>query len=236
MQSRDRGRLASVLTGRLRHDGDVSLRRLVKRTALTAALIGAGILVRERQLHWGAAPAEVESELPGDDLLPDARLVATRAVSIDATPTEVWPWIAQLGQGRGGFYSYDALENLVGCEITSADRIEAQWQAVESGDEFRLHPDMPLTVAIADPPGALVVQSEAAAGSENAEVPYDFTWAFVLQPSGPHGSRLIIRERYAWTTPAMRPAMEVLTLISFVMTEKMLRGIRERAEGTARTR
>ncbi len=89
---------------------------------------------------------------------------------------------------------------------------------------------MPLAVAIADPPTALVVQSEAAADARDPDVPYDYAWAFVLQPSGPRGCRLIIRERYSWTIPAMRPAMELLTLISFVMTEKMLRGIRDRAE------
>jgi hypothetical protein len=192
--------------------------------------VTAGIVLRRKQLRWGAAPAEVASRLPGDDVLPDARLVATRAISVEATPEEVWPWIAQLGQGRAGFYSYDVFENLVGCDIASADRIVPQWQDVTVGDEFRLHPDMALPVAVVDPPTALVVRSESADGADQKEVPYDFTWAFVVRPASPHGSRLIVRERYDWTVPAMRSAMEALTFASFVMTQKMLRGIRDRAE------
>jgi hypothetical protein len=211
----------------------VPLRRLATGTALAAALVGAAIALRQKQLHWGSAPAEVESELPGDDLLPDARLVATRAISIEAPSTDVWPWIAQLGQGRAGFYSYDVLENMVGCDITSSNSIEPQWQDVAVGDEFRLHPDMALPVAVVDPPTALVVQSETAGSADEKAVPYDFTWAFVVRPAGPQGCRLIARERYAWTNPGMRPAMEALTLASFVMTQKMLRGIRDRAEGRA---
>jgi hypothetical protein len=193
--------------------------------------VAAGIALRRGQLHWGATPAEAESDLPGDEVLPDASLVATRAISVAAAPEEVWPWLAQLGQGRAGFYSYDVLENMVGCDITSADRIVPQWQDVAVGDEFRLHPDMALPVAVVDPPTALVVQSESAGSADEKETPYDFTWAFVVRPAGPHGSRLIARERYAWNTPVMRPAIEFLTLVSFVMTEKMLRGIRDRAEG-----
>jgi hypothetical protein len=90
---------------------------------------------RRWQLSWGATEPESHAALPGDELLGSADLTATRAISIRASADGVWPWIAQLGQGRGGFYSYDLLENLVGCDIHSSDRIVPEWQHVEVGDE-----------------------------------------------------------------------------------------------------
>jgi hypothetical protein len=89
----------------------------------------AGILVARRwQLRWGATVEESGESLPGDDLISDPDLAATRAVTVGAAAGQVWPWIAQLGQGRGGFYSYDFLENLAGCDIHSADQIVPGWQ------------------------------------------------------------------------------------------------------------
>jgi hypothetical protein len=79
--------------------------------ALTCAA-AAAVALRRTQLRWGATPEEVAAPLPGDEILPDADLVATRATDVDAPPERVWPWLAQLGQGRGGFYTYGALENL----------------------------------------------------------------------------------------------------------------------------
>jgi hypothetical protein len=92
------------------------------RRALTAAVAIGGTaayvrLVKPRLLRWGATTQEAEAPLPGDDLIPRGDLAATRAITVHAAPDQVWPWIAQLGQGRGGFYSYDVLENLVGCNI-----------------------------------------------------------------------------------------------------------------------
>ena len=69
---------------------------------------------RPWQLHWGAAGEEIDTVLPGDDLIPGPDLVTTRGITIGVPPGQVWPWLAQLGQGRGGFYSYDLLENLAG--------------------------------------------------------------------------------------------------------------------------
>ena len=96
--------------------------------AAGAAVIGTAVagyilLVRRWQLRWGATDEECDTALPGDDLIANPDLVATRAITVPAAAEQVWPWIAQLGQGRGGFYSYDALENLVGCNIHSADQI-----------------------------------------------------------------------------------------------------------------
>jgi len=192
-----------------------------------------GLLLRERQLRWGATSSEVAGSLPGDDLLARADLVATRAISIAAPADRVWPWLAQMGQGRGGLYSYDRLENLVGCQIRSATRVVPEWQRVSPGDDFRIHPDVALAVASVDPPHALVVHGGVTASGrptgDEPSPPYDFTWAFVLVRAGPEHTRLIVRERYRYLTPAARLLVEMVSLASFVMTERMLRGIRDRA-------
>src|SRR6266540_2404510 len=110
--------------------------------AAGAAVIGSAaayvLVVRRWQLRWGATDEEHNATLAGDDLIPNPDLMATRAITVHAPADQVWPWIAQLGQGRGGFYSYDALENLVGCNIHSADRIVPDWQAINVGDQVNL--------------------------------------------------------------------------------------------------
>lgn len=163
--------------------------------------------------------------------MPAADVVATRAVDVAAPPSDVWPWVAQLGQDRGGFYSYDALENLAGCDIHSAEDVDPAWQDVRVGDPFRLHPDFALSVALVEPPHALVALG-LAPSAEEATVPFDFTWAFVLRP-GPVGTRLVVRERYRYLTPWAAAVVEPASWVSLLMTERMLRGIRDRAERSA---
>jgi len=143
----------------------------------------------------------------------------------------VWPWIAQLGQGRGGFYSYDFLENLLGCEIHSADRVRAEWQDVAVGDQVGLAPGVALVVSTAEPGRALVLRGGIPLG-ESAP-PYEFTWTFSLceQPDG--NTRLIVRERYEYLRSWSWLLVEPVEAVSFVMTQKMLRGIRDRAENLA---
>jgi hypothetical protein len=156
-------------------------------------------------------------------------LTATRAVSVAADPGAVWPWLAQLGQGRGGVYSYDALENLIGCDIHSADRIVERWQDVAVGDEVFLHPAVALTVAVVRSERALVLRG-AVPASQRTAPPYDFTWAFVLTPAGPGRVRLVVRERYAYTRRWAPLLVEPVAAESFVMSRRMLLGIRARAQ------
>src|SRR5947209_14514147 len=92
-------------------------------TVWVAGLAISLLVFRRRQLTWGATDEEIASAMPGDDLVAEPDLTATRGITIRRPAVDVWPWIVQLGQGRGGFYSYDLLENLVGCDIHSADRI-----------------------------------------------------------------------------------------------------------------
>ena len=96
-------------------------------------------LWRARYLRWGATDDELNVALPGDELVPAPDLTATRAVTVRAPAGEVWRWVAQLGQGRGGFYSYDFLENLVGCDIHSAERVVPEWQLIAVGDDLPDH-------------------------------------------------------------------------------------------------
>jgi hypothetical protein len=186
------------------------------------------VLARRRYLRWGATGEEVNMALPGDELLPRADLTATRAITIRAAVDRVWPWIAQLGQARGGFYSYDSLENLVGCEIHSADRIVPEWQATAVGDEVRLHPEVALIVALMEPGQALVLRGGIPMGQ--VAPPYDFTWTFVLRSERDGATRLIVRERYGYSRWWASLIVEPAELISFVMSRRMLRGIRARAE------
>ena len=203
-------------------------------TAVGSAAAFYLLVGRRRQLRWGATDQESDAPLVGDSLIGNADLIATRAITINARADRVWPWIAQLGQGRGGFYSYDFLENLVGCNIHSADRIVPEWQDIEFGDEVRLAPQVGLRVAALERGRSVVLRGGIPIG--NSAPPYDFTWAFVLRDKPDETTRLLVRERYAYTRPWARLIVEPAAAVSFVMSQKMLRGIKNRAERTAARR
>jgi hypothetical protein len=186
------------------------------------------LLARPWHLRWGATEEEFCGPLPGDDFIATPDLTAARAITIRASADQVWPWLAHLGQGRGGLYSYDLLENLVGCNIHSADRIVPEWQDVAVGDEVKLHPEVPLDVAAIEPGRSLVLRGGVPMGE--TPPPYDFTWAFVLQERSDGTTRLLVRERYAYTQWWSALLVEPVEAVSFVMSQKMLRGIRDRAE------
>ena len=208
---------------------------MTRRYAGLAAIGGAAaayiLLARPRHLRWGTTDQDSDEPLPGDDLIQSHNLAATRAITVRASADQVWPWIAQLGQGRGGFYSYDSLENLVGCDIHSADRIVPEWQDVGVGDKVKLHPAVALAVAALEPGRSLVLRGGVPMG--DTPPPYDFTWAFVLRERPDRTTRLLVRERYAYTRRWAPLVVEPVEAVSFVMSQKMLRGIRDRAERTA---
>ena len=187
------------------------------------------LVARPWFLRWGATAAELVKPLPGDNLVPNARASATRAITIQAPPQRVWPWIAQIGQEKGGFYSYAWLENLFGCRITNADRIHPEWQDVKPGDGVRLHPNMkPIPVAAVEKQRALIL---GGATSPDPRIP-PVTWAFILEPAPGNATRLLIRWR---ARPPGSIADTVLNKymiepIHFIMERRMMLGIRERAE------
>jgi hypothetical protein len=204
--------------------------------AAGAAAIGSAaayvLAVRPWQLRWGATDEERDATLAGDDLIPTPDLMATRAITVHAAAAQVWPWIAQLGQGRGGFYSYDALENLVGCHIHSADRVVPEWQDLKVGDQVKLHPEVGLGVAVVEPGRALVLRGGVPMGA--VPPPYDTTWAFVLRERPEGTTRLLVRERYVYTQRWAPFLVEPVAVVAFVMSQRMLRGIRDRAERAGR--
>ncbi|MEO6956792.1 MAG: hypothetical protein ABI137_08625 [Antricoccus sp.] len=206
-----------------------ALAGLVKLPITVAGVVAIAVLLRGRYLRWGATDEERTRAISGDEILPAADQSATRAIAIAAAADRVWPWIAQLGQGKGGFYSYDWLENLVAnIDIHNADQIVPEWQHLVVGSEVRLAPELPLQVAILDVGRALVLRGNVPMGQDAP--PYDFTWAFVLQPQPDGTTRLVVRERYAyshrWAALIVQPAQ----LVSCFMSPEMLRGIKTRAE------
>ncbi|HEY5109183.1 MAG TPA: hypothetical protein VII96_06185 [Acidimicrobiales bacterium] len=177
-------------------------------------------------VNWGATDDEAQRELPGDGLVGDPDLVTTRAIAIAAPPDAVWPWLAQMGPGRGGVYTYDWIENLLGLGVHSVDDVVPEYQHLAVGDAQYLGDSGPvLRAAVVDPGEAMVLRSDDG----------HWSWAFVLVATGA-GTRLISRNRIvlpqdtAWTrwfyTYAMEPG-------SLVMERKMLLGIKERAERLA---
>lgn len=203
-----------------------------------AAGVGVLLLTRRPMQTWGTRDDEHAARLPGDDLVPHARVVATRGVTIDAPPGDVWPWLVQLGQGRGGFYSYDLLENLAGLGIRSAGTIEERWQSLAVGDDVRLAAQAALRVALLEPEDHLVLLGAPGPGEPDV-MPFAFSWAFVLRALPPGGgggarTRLLVRERYRPTSRPGRAVVEAVQPVSFLMTQKMLRGVRDRAERVSR--
>jgi hypothetical protein len=206
------------------------MRRRYVASAIAIGLAVAAYIrfARPRQLRWGATDQESGRSLLGDDLIDNPDLTATRAITVGTSAEQVWPWIAQLGQGRGGFYSYDALENLVGCDIHSADQIVPEWQAITVGDQVKLHPEVGLGVAMVEQGRALVLRGGVPMGA--APPPYDFTWAFVVREQPDGTTRLLVRERYAYIQQWAPLLVEPVAAVSFMMSQRMLRGIRVRAE------
>jgi uncharacterized protein YndB with AHSA1/START domain len=193
---------------------------LSPRRAPPLALLGTAataldlIVIRLWHLRWGAEPADETRELPGDQLLPEHATQILHAVTIDAPAEEVWPWLAQLGQDRGGFYSYEWLENLAGCEMRNADRSHPEWQHREVGETVHLHPAGGLRVSVFEPGRALGLEG----------------WAtFALKPAGPGRTRLIARGAVPRGVGAAAYGL-LMEIPHFLMERRMLLGIKKRAE------
>jgi hypothetical protein len=208
------------------------MRKSIAPTAGTAVAAGLGSLAyplffRRWCLSWGARPDEVTRKLPGDELLAQPDIVATRAVWVNAPASFIWPWLVQMGPGRAGAYTYDWIENLFGLGMHSADKILPQYQDLQVGDAQRLGKRGPvLRVAALAAERSLVLRSDDG----------NWVWAFSLVPE--HGwTRLISRNRIA--TPGAPLPVRLLNLLvmepgSLIMERKMLLGIKQRAEDLAR--
>jgi pimeloyl-ACP methyl ester carboxylesterase len=204
--------------------------------ALAGAYLGL-LAVARRQQHWGATDQEITQPLPGDELLPTAKLQSTHAITIGAPAEQVWPWLAQMGyQGRAGMYSYDVLERRFGAR--NIDRLNPDLAPLMAGDQMPFAPGLSMTVAAADPPHALVLWQVVSAGKvvDPSAPPghefYGWSWAFVLQPVDATRTRLLTRMRVDYQ-PASKWAPYFRLLIEpahLVMGRRQLLGIRQRAE------
>ena len=179
-------------------------------------------LLRRPILTWGATESEVHSRLPGDELLEDADGVATRAIEIRAPASAVWPWIAQMGPSpRGGAYTYDWIENLLGLNMHSADRVLPEFQHPEIGDTISYGTNRMLVERV-EPERVLAWRSRDG----------KWVWTFVLAETD-GSTRLVSRNRFRLTRLIDRFGMIPMEFASLVMERKMLLGIKERAERLA---
>jgi hypothetical protein len=206
------------------------------------ALIGAAVggyvgALRPWMLTWGATPDEAGGSFPGDDVVASPRYQATHAVTVHAPVAQVWAWLVQIGQGRGGMYSYDWVENLVGLDMHSADEIDPALQKLDVGDEVWLTPrniEVPVCfhVVRVEPPHILVLGP--AGGPTPPGMPYP-SWAFRLTPNGESTTRLVCRFRSTFEPgfPGTITNKYLLEPIHFVMERKMLLTIKQRAEQSA---
>jgi hypothetical protein len=197
--------------------------------AALVALVGGTTLyqkvLRRPILTWGATADEVEARLPGDELLADADGVATRAITIDAPPADVWPWVAQMGASpRGGAYTYDWIENLLGLDMHSADSVLPEYQHPRVGEGFGLGANR-MTFEIVEPERVLAMRSADG----------NWVWSFVLDDLD-RRTRLISRNRFRLRRLRDRIGMLPMEPGSLLMERKMLHGIKVRAERLAAQR
>jgi hypothetical protein len=210
-------------------------------------------VLRPMRRTWGLDPDESARSLPGDDLVPEAELVETRGITVNAPPSAVWPWLVQMGYGRGGWYSYDQMDN----DAASADRILPEYQSLSVGDVMPTWPGGGFRVAAMDPGRSLALYLDTAivkAQQEASEqtLPEDLTpgikaagamgdlsmpefkasWTFVLEPA-PDGATRIIERLRAWApepSAAQKLALPIFGMGVFLMTRKQLLGLKERVE------
>ena len=202
-----------------------------------AAVMAAAFLtpfMRHARNHWGVDAAVAARAYPGDELIATPAWIWTHGIEIDAPAAEVWPWIAQLGADRGGFYSYQWLENVAGCGLHNAESIHPEW-AVQEGDELTLHPKIPpLRVAALEPGRFFVVEAPADAAARAAGKPWaQLTWLFFLESLGADRTRLVSRYRCVASDDLVSKLQfgpTFLEPIGFAMDRRMLLGVKARVE------
>ena len=217
------------------------VRLWLKGVALTLGLfvaIYAGVL-RPWHLHWGATPAEAHAALPGDEFITNARGQVTHAITINAAPEKVWPWLMQIGQDRSGFYSYTFLENAFGCDMPKVEHLVPEWKPRTRGetvwfcDPKRFNGEGKMIPAVIETDHAFAMITPADwKRVERGGPAREGIWSFTLQPAQGGETRLIARVRNG--PPPTLGALLMGRLLwepaHFVMEQKMLRTIRHLAE------
>ena len=211
-----------------------------------ASLISALLIspfLRSKFRKWGSTEEELSRELPGDDLVKDVKGWYSHAITIKTAPANVWPWIVQLGQNKGGFYSYELLENIVGCNIHNVDEIVTDFQDTVVGDKVAMTPkSTPYVVTAIDPGRAFVLQLRVNLQTQETvdiaeplpEKYQDSSWLFFLEEIVGGDTRLITRSRNDWNQSRANTFFySIFGVISMVMDRKMAQGIKKRAEKAA---
>lgn len=208
-----------------------SLGRAPRVTSLALVAVAAAVtwlaFLRPRTLRWGTAGDEATRGMPGDELIANPRHVSTRAITVRARPEAIWPWLAQMGKGRGGLYSIDWLDRVFGVlDAPSAERVLPEWQGLKPGDVIPVGGSAGWPVFAVDPNRALVLRIE--------EGGVLVTQSWGLFPVDAETTRVVVRIRAAappgWRSSAL---LTVLEPQEFVMVRAQLRGIRRRAETLA---
>jgi hypothetical protein len=199
---------------------------LVAVVAVPGALWAVTKLLTPSMDRWGATDAEVRAHCAGDELVPSPARFFNRAVSIRATPEQIYPWLLQLGAEKGGLYSYTTVEKLIGCPLQNAERIEPSWQQLQVGDLVKMCPSEPA------PPPYIVAQlipNRALVMGHREHDRWVDLWQFILVPQAEGGTRLILRTR----TMMVGGMWDVIRPGVFVMERGLLLGVKERAERLA---
>ncbi len=235
MQSAMLRHLAARVEGRLpRDDARDVLSGIAGAGVMAAALLSP--FLRSARSHWGLDAEVALRTLPGDELVASPRFSWTHGVEIEASASDVWPWVAQIGQERAGFYSYQWLENLAGCDVRNAERVHREWQ-VRAGDELTLHPDPAaprLRVVAAETGRYFVAHGAADTEAQRRGEPWSAaSWLFLVEPLSAGRCRFISRFRASssddlLTRLSFGPAL--LEPVGFAMDRRMLLGVKERAE------
>jgi hypothetical protein len=195
--------------------------------ALLAAVVLYWFPIRRWMNHWGATPSDLARVMAGDSLLSDPMYSGTMAITVNATPEHIWPWLVQIGYQRGGLYSYDWLDRLFGyLDRPSATRILPEFQSLAVGDTIPMGQGPSWPVAVVEPGRALVLDMRNMSS-------FDWVWQFGLYPIDETRtqfvSRSCVRPQNIWA----RLLTYVIEPAGFVMTRRMLLGIKQRAEALA---
>jgi hypothetical protein len=233
------------------------LKRIVVGSAIAAAGWAAYATTMRWYRTWGIDPDEAGRALPGDDLVPEPGACDTRGLTIEAPPEAVWPWLVQMGYGRGGWYSYDAVD----MKGASSGMIQPENQSLAVGDVVPTDPGGGFVVKVVEPEQALVlyIDPEVLAARKAATLPvaeapglamsgkfletatppqFTAVWTFALEPLAGGRTRLLerFRVRMDGASAGSRFLAPLLGFGVFVMTQRQMLGIRTRAEKLARDR
>jgi hypothetical protein len=205
------------------------MKKILKLIGILAGLAVTAILIIAALMpwmdRWGATKDEIAASFSGDELVPSPRITYTRALTVNASPEKIYPWIVQLGAEKGGMYSYEGFEtNILRCELINADHIHEEWQDLKVGDPMKMCPGTsgppPYEIAIIEPNHAIVM-------GHKDKGTWVEVWQFNLVPQEDGTTRLVIRSRNS----AQGLLWDVIRPGEFVMMRGMMLGIKQRAEG-----